>query len=559
MAGIPEQSDRWNEASHERAMLELAQLISTSDDPFVLTDVTGTVLYANSTALDPELLARFVRQQMPRSVLLTPGSKWRGEVSYDVDGVAKTFDVHVVCGESTLAFHARDISSSLRLQRQLAHLASHDPLTDLANRAHLLRRLADAIDRARVHHTKVAVLYVDIDDLKRINDSAGHELGDALIASVGRRLQSSTRPEDLVARIGGDEFVVLCEGIDDETSASQIADRVRQSASGHFDLPGLDTELTVSVGVVMYTGMGETEAPSRTANSLLRDADKAMYHAKLRGKARCEVYTDDMRRAEHERARLAADLEHAIERQQLFLVHLPIVSPHSHQIVATEALVRWQHPDRGILQPASFIDLAEDSGAGRSIGMWVIRRAVEDVRQWIDEGRADGHFIVHVNVARSHVVARDFADFVLDVLVRESLRPDQLVIEFNERIILDDDGRAVRALQSLRRRGVRLCLDDFGSGTSSLTSLTTCPVDFVKLDGSLVRALGEGDHDEPIVRSVIQLAHGFDASVIAESVSSPLQVERLIALGCDLVQGFHIAKPLPAADFAVSTATVFQA
>ncbi|MEN9801859.1 MAG: hypothetical protein RLZ37_984, partial [Actinomycetota bacterium] len=289
------------------------------------------------------------------------------------------------------------------------------------------------------------------------------------------------------------------------------------------------------------------------------DADKAMYHAKLRGKARSEMYTEAMRIAERERARLAADLEQAVDMEQLFLVHLPIVSPHTHRIVATEALVRWQHPDRGVLQPAAFIDLAEGSGAGRSIGTWVIRRAVEDLRRWIDEGRVDGHFVVHVNVARSHVLAPDFADVVLDAVSAGSLRPDQIVIEFNEKVVLDDDGRAVRTLRSLRRRGVRLCLDDFGAGTSSLTSLTTCPVDFVKLDGTLVRGLGEGGHDEPIVRSVIQLAHGFDASVIAESVSTPLQIERLVALGCDLVQGFHIAMPLPAADFAAGTATVFSA
>ena len=559
MTGTPEHSDSRNDSLRRHAMNELSNLISTSDDSFVLTDVSGKILYANHTSVAPDSLTHFVRQQMPRSVLATPGSRWRGEVSFDVDGDTRTFDVQVVCGDTSLAFQARDITASLRLQKQLAHLASHDALTDLANRSHLLRRLAQAIDRSRTNHSNVALLYIDIDDLKRVNDSVGHELGDALIVAVGQRLRSSTRPEDLVSRIGGDEFVVLCEGIDDETSASQMAERVRRCASGRYMLPGLDTDLTVSLGVVMYAAMGEAEASARTAESLLRDADKAMYHAKIRGKARSEVYTEAMRTAEHERTRLAADLEHAVEREQLFLVHLPIVSPHTHRIVATEALVRWQHPDRGVLQPAAFIDLAEGSGAGRSIGKWVIRRAVDDLQQWTEERRVDGHFVVHVNVARSHVLEPDFADFVLDAVSVGSLRPDRIVIEFNEKVVLDDDGRAVRALQGLRRRGIRLCLDDFGAGTSSLTSLTACPVDFVKLDGTLVRGLGEGGHDEPIVRSVIQLAHGFDASVIAESVSTSLQIERLMALGCDLVQGFHIAMPVPAADFAAGTATVFTA
>jgi diguanylate cyclase (GGDEF)-like protein len=559
MTGTPDRSDSWKDELLPRALNELAHLISISDDPFVLTDADGTIMYANRAPVDPELLTHFVRQQMPRSVLTTPGSKWRGEVSFDIDGDTRTFDVQVVCGDSSAALQARDITAALRLQKQLAHLASHDALTDLANRSHLLRRLAQSVDRARTNHSNVTLLYIDIDDLKRVNDSVGHEIGDALIAAVGQRLTSSVRPEDLVARIGGDEFVVLCEGVDDEASASHMAERVRGSASGRYILPSLDADITVSVGAVMYAAMGESEASASTAESLLRDADKAMYHAKLRGKARSELYTEAMRIAERERTRLAADLEHAVDLEQLFLVHLPIVSPHTHRIVATEALVRWQHPDRGVLQPAAFIDLAEGSGAGRSIGTWVIRSAVDDLRRWIDEGRVDGHFVVHVNVARSHVLAPDFAEVVLDAVSAGSLRPDQIVIEFNEKLVLDDDGRAVRALRSLRRRGVRLCLDDFGAGTSSLTSLTSCPVDYVKLDGTLVRGLGEGGHDEPIVRSVIQLAHGFDASVIAESVSTPLEIERLIALGCDLVQGFHIARPLPAADFAAGTATVFSA
>jgi EAL domain-containing protein (putative c-di-GMP-specific phosphodiesterase class I) len=253
------------------------------------------------------------------------------------------------------------------------------------------------------------------------------------------------------------------------------------------------------------------------------------------------------------------DLERAVERDELFLVHQPIVSPHAQHIVAAEALVRWHHPELGVLQPASFIGLAQESPIGAAMGRWVIERATGDLRRWMDQGRVDGHFVIHVNVSRPQLVEHDFVESTMKSLAAMSLRTSQLVLEFDESLILNDDGRALRALQSIRRQGVRLSLDDFGAGTSSLTILRTCPVDFVKLDGSLVRGLGEVDTDEPIVRSMIQLAHGFDACVIAESVTTPIQVDRLVSLGCDLVEGFHIGEPVDAAEFATGTATVFRA
>lgn len=553
---------------------QLSELIASSEDPFLLVARDGSVLWANNASSNLSRLADVVRQQMPRTMLETPGSRWRGEVAIEDGSASATFDVQVICGDSTLAIHARDITASVRLQQQLAHLASHDPLTDLPNRAQLLRRLADAIERARDRDAALAVLYIDIDDLKKINDNAGHDLGDELIAAVGRRLVAAVRPDDVVARIGGDEFAIVSEGVENEESARVLAERVRRTVSGPVDLPGIDMDLSVSIGVVIYRGAQGTRSDDitpdsawpdgigrlrETANSLLRDADKAMYSAKSRGKSRCELYTEDMRVAERERSRLVDDLHRVIELDQLFLEYQPIVSPHSRHVVAAEALVRWRHPLLGVLAPTAFIGLAEDSGASIALGDWILRRAARGLRTWIDQGRVDGRFAMHVNVSRLQVLDRDFAETVLNAIGDAGLRPAQFVLEFNEEILFGDDGRAARSLQSLRRRGVRVSIDDFGAGTSSLTGLRTCPVDFVKLDGTLVRGLGEGDRDEPVVRSVIQLAHGMDASVIAESVTTSVQLERLVALGCDLVQGFHIGRPRPEADFAAGTATVFSA
>lgn len=539
-----------------RALQALSSLIDVSEDVFLLADHDGNVLYNNGQRSRAEQLARHVRQQMPLAILTTPGSHWRGEVAIDCDDATFTYDIQVSCEDGTLAIHARDISPSVRLQSQLAHLASHDALTDLPNRAHLLRRLTDAVERSREERTYVTVLYVDIDDLKHVNDAIGHDVGDEVIAAVAGRLVAAIRPDDVVARIGGDEFVVLTTGIESDEAASTFAERVRASASGRLDRRGAAVDTSVSVGVVMYRGLDTIQPPAETADAMLRDADTAMYHAKTRGKSRCEVFTEDMRTADRERSQLRNDLTQVIALEQLRLDYQPIASPHSGVVAAAEALVRWHHPHLGVLPPASFLSLADDSDTSAAIGDWVLRRALADLRMWIDDGRVDGRFAVHVNVARLHVERAGFADSVFAALGEFGLRAAQLVLEFDESVVRNESGTAVRVLDHVRRRGVRLSLDDFGTGTSSLTGLRQWPVDHVKLDGTLVRDLGSGDGGEPVVRGIIQLAHGIGVSVIAESVTSPIQVERLKALGCDYVQGFHIGEPLPASEFTPATATV---
>ena len=540
--------------------------IARMSDAYLAVDADSMVVFANPSAfalvgLDPASgsngdsalrnLALAIHDQVPRSVLDSDRT-WRGEVGFRrPDGRHLTLDVDVVNRRrddgSTDGFTAacRDISTSSRLQAELVHQATHDPLTGLPNRLLFLRRLADAIDRSRVRRTSIAVLYVDIDRLKDVNDTLGHESGDVLITAIGRRIVSATRPGDVVARHGGDEFLVLCEGADDD-SALDIAERIRVAVTDPVVLQGVETRTGASIGIVVEKGGGTTSPPAEAALDLVHDADTAMYHAKSRGRSRCEIYSTDMRDQARQRAALASDLEQAIARDQMHLVFQPIADATTGRTEAVEALMRWSHPERGLLTPSAFIDLAEESGFIVPIGRWVLTRAVESLRAWIDERKVDPHFRMHVNVSPRQLADPGFVEFISRLVSGNGIRTDNLVLEFGERALMRDD--TLRTLQSVERLGVGLTIDDFGTGYSSLVHLRSCAADYLKLDGSFVRSLGNEERDSPIVRSVIQLAHSLDMAVIAEWVTTPDERERVRGLGCDFVQGHLIGRPVEAAD-----------
>ena len=526
------------------------RLIEHTDDIVIVTDVDLEETWANAAAAGyPQLLA-VVRDQMPRDVSRGVDDRWRGEVGLrGPDDDTHVFDVQLHRSPTGAALLARDITASTKLQAALAHQATHDALTSLPNRTLFVRKLSEAIERARADRSMVAVFFLDIDKLKDVNDSVGHENGDMLIANIGKRLVAATRPGDIVGRIGGDEFVILCEGLADEEAALDLAERVRLSVTGRVLLHGVEVSTGASLGVAVTRG--ETGEPVLTdaAVALMRNADTAMYHAKIRGRSRCELYTETMRDTARERATLSAALERALANDELRLVYQPIHSPHTDRVVGAEALLRWHHPTLGVLTPAVFVDLAEETGIIAPIGEWVTNRACADLRRWLDDGRVDRQFIVHVNVSPRQVGDPQFVERTLEALRRHDLQPPHLALEFDERMLMRDPTNALRTLQSLRRFGVRLSIDDFGTGYSSLSHLRSCPADFLKLDGSFVRSLGDEDRDEPIVRGIIQLAHGLDMAVIAEWVTTDAQVTRLRALGCDLMQGYRIGRPVSAVDF----------
>ena len=538
---------------------EIRHVVDRTPDVVWTVDETGDVEFANDSTrrlvgdARVDNLASTLRDQVPRALLVGDLEHWRGDIVIrDTRGDSLTLDCTVVRNsDGGYTTWCRDVTASARLHAELAHQATHDALTGLPGRQLFLRRVADAVERSRIDGRALAILYVDIDHLKTVNDMLGHDDGDAFISLVGRRLVASTRPDDVIGRMGGDEFVVLCERVGDETTALDLAERIISKSTEPVVLHGHRMSAGVSIGVATWTPADRSDAlngaPTDVALELVRRADTAMYRAKARGKGRCESFTEAMSHEAERRGRLRLDLERALADDQFHLVFQPIAALHTGRAEAAEALLRWDHPTEGVLVPADFVELAEETGLVVPIGAWVVDEALRVLATWIADGRADRHFRVHVNVSSHQVVDATFVEGLTTAVRRHGLTPANLSIEYQSDVL--DDDEAARALRSLHRLGFVLTVDDFGDRRSSLSDLRTTTPHYVKLAGSFVRPLDVDDRDDPMVRGLVQLAHGLDVSVIAAWVVSDHQLQRLRALGCDLVQGYHVARPVRADDF----------
>jgi diguanylate cyclase (GGDEF)-like protein/PAS domain S-box-containing protein len=430
-----------------------------------------------------------------------------------------------------------DISKRKAAETELDFRAHHDVLTRLPNRSLFVDRLGEAIERRSGEAGEVAVVFVDLDNFKVINDSLGHGAGDRLLTEVAQRLQSVLREGDVVARFGGDEFTILLRDVFDEEHALQICSRLSAVLEPPVVLDGEQRFLTASLGLTV-TGPRES-----TPDDLLRDADAAMYRAKELGKARVALFDDSLRASVVERLDLETGLRYALDRDELRLLYQPEVDLLTGRIVAVEALLRWQHPVHGLVSPAKFIPIAEQSGLIVPIGAWVVREACAAAARWRQEP-AGRDLQVAVNLSPRQLGSIDLLGQVASALDGAALEPSALCLEITETALMADVRSATETLQSLKRLGVRLAIDDFGIGYSSLMHLKQLlPVDLLKIDKSFVDGLMESAADRAIVASVINLAAALGVEAIAEGVETLEQASALRAMHCGLAQGFHFARP----------------
>ena len=427
-----------------------------------------------------------------------------------------------------------DLRDSVESSREKA---LHDPLTGLPNRILLLERLDHAVLRGRRSSKLAAVLFADLDDFKLVNDMYGHSVGDELLIAVAGRLGAVLRPGDTLARMSGDEFVILCEDLEHPSEIDAIAARVVEAIATPFVLSGVKLEITASVGIA-YTGRGDL-----LSDQLLQDADQAMYQAKRGGGARHQVIDLRERHLASERISMERQLRGAHRRGELRTEYQPIVATRDGRITGVEALLRWAHPSRGLVLPAVLVPLAEQSGLITEIGRWVLDRACPDRHRW-HHGSQPDDLTMAVNVSAHQLMSPDFAVSVASVLSETSTEPRFLTLEMTESVFVQDSERAHIVLSDLKKIGVNLALDDFGTGYSSLTYLKRFPIDIVKIDRGFVADMNSETASHAIISSVIELAHLLGMTVVAEGVETAEQRNQLASLGCDYCQGFYFARPM---------------
>jgi diguanylate cyclase (GGDEF)-like protein/PAS domain S-box-containing protein len=543
------------DAAHFRSLIESAP------DAMIVMSTDGVVLEANNRVgqlfgyapeeatgkdigmlMSPsaqttlrEFRADFARN--PRTVVLGDND--------DVVGVRKDhseFPMELVLGPIetpegvVITATARDMTERREFERRLAHQATHDDLTGLPNRAQFLDNLAEALARSPRTGAPVAVCFLDVDHFKYVNDSRGHTIGDELVVEVARRIASTARSGDSVARFGGDEFAVLVHDLSERKGAVAYAWRLLAAFDRSFVLDGVECYVSASVGVAFGTCGSD---PS----DVLRQADAAMYHAKQSGRARVEVFDETLTAQAAERLDIESSLHQALLGDQLSVVYQPVITLETGVVTGVEALVRWQHPERGMVPPLAFIPVAEESGLILQIGRWVLARACNQAAAWIRQVADPSSFSVSVNVSNRQLEHDRMIAEVAAALEESGLPPACLVLEITESFFIRDIKAAVRRLQALRRLGVRIAIDDFGTGFSSLSSLSRLPIDVVKIDKSFIDALGT--RYDAVIGAVVEVAAAFDLTVVAEGIEREEQRERLIQLGCAFAQGFLFGRPAP--------------
>ncbi len=447
-------------------------------------------------------------------------------------GINLLDDPHV----SGIVITTRNITERKTLEAQLMHQAFHDPLTNLANRVLFRDRVEHALMRYKRQETPLAVLFLDLDDFKNINDSLGHAAGDELLKSVAERLMGCVRFGDTVARLGGDEFAILLEDTEQANNAITIAERVLECVLDPFNVEGYDVMVGISVGI-SFSSSGK-----ETADELLRNADVAMYIAKDSGKGRYTIFESQMYEAILSQIELEADMRRAIECGEFFLNYQPIVRLDTKKVAGFEALVRWNHPQHGILLPENFIPLAEQTGLILPLGKWIVAESCRQVKKLFDKYNRE--FSMTINISGKQLQHPGFATEIADALETAGTLPASIILEITESVMMQNTEDMLRRLLKLKSLGVRLAIDDFGTGYSSLSYLQQFPIDILKIDKAFTKGINHGAEKSAVARTIISLSDTLQLSTIAEGIENADQVPTLENLGCKFGQGFYFARPL---------------
>jgi diguanylate cyclase (GGDEF)-like protein len=516
---------------------EALKRLLSDDFAVILLDVQMPGLDGFETA---ELIkAREKTRHIP-IIFLTAISKdphhaLRGYSVGAVDYIFKPFDPEVLRSKVGVFIDLYNLKYKAEL---MAHRALHDGLTGLPNRALFRDRLEMALKRIRRRAGKVAVLFLDLDGFKLVNDGLGHDAGDQLLVQVAKRLTKVLRPSDTVARFAGDEFTILSEGILNDGDVGEIAERISAALTEPYVLGRDEISISASIGIAVADG------PEDNPDELMRDADAAMYRAKEGGRSRHETFDGSVNARAAKRLELENALHRAWERREFVLQYQPTVKLETGRIVGVEALIRWCHPDRGMLAPAEFIPSAEQNGLIVPVGGWALEEACRQAADWKDAGPEAAALTIAVNLSAHQLAQPDLVDRLAEILAKTGADPSRLCLEITESVVMEDAESIITSLNDLKALGVSLAIDDFGTGYSSLSYLKRFPMDILKIDRSFVDGLGRDPQSSSIAEAIVSLSHVLGLTATAEGVETAAQLEDLRSLGCDFAQGFYFAPPL---------------
>ncbi len=538
-----------------------ASLIANASDVIMIVGAEGTLRFASPAAertfgLKPEELAGLNLMELWAGSDAGKLGAFLSDVAASTQGVVGPVELRIQRGEhpgtleivgtnlqhdpavNGLALTMRDVSERKALEEQLRQRAFHDPLTLLANRNLFRDRVHHALALARRDRPSVAVMFLDLDNFKNVNDSLGHEAGDRLLQAAAHRLVQSTRASDTVARLGGDEFAILLEGLQSQGEAEQVALALVDAMDAPFTLGSTEVRVSASIGAAFSD-------PGADAESLLSNADIAMYHAKAAGKNRFVNFQVQMQETLHERLRLESDMNKALANGEFLIEYQPVVDLGTRCLLGVEALLRWQHPEFGMLMPARFISIAEECGFIQKLGRWVLFNACRELRDWRGSIAGGSGLRISVNISGRHLQHGNLIQDVTDALRESQLEPGNMVIELTESTMMYNTDTNLARLRELQRMGVRLAIDDFGTGYSSLSYLHRFPIDILKIDRSFVSRLTNSDNGPELARAVIMLGETLGLDTVAEGIETEAQVAALLQLGCVAGQGFLFSKAVP--------------